>query len=234
MRPQRPNQNGYSSNHSQNHSGHPNSKNDDNAELRLKNRSYYQQMHDKYTVAARESLSLGERIEAECHFQRAEHYLRQLNDRIRYDNEAQQQQQQRLQAQQAQQAQQQARQAHTQQAQAQQAPAKHVQSDPLQGDNTQGDPSPIVVQPQKQPARVRNNERTHLADAPAHQPSVMPAEGEQGEPAPTQRPARKRVLRTPHRRHVPGDATASTQGESGHGEAAQGGHIGANDAGAPS
>ena len=62
MRPQhRPHQNGYSSN--------PNSKNDDNSEVRLKNRGYYQQMYDKYTTAARESLSLGERIEAECHFQ---------------------------------------------------------------------------------------------------------------------------------------------------------------------
>jgi hypothetical protein len=105
IRTHRPHQNGYSSG--------SNSKNDDNSEVRLKNRNYYQQMYDKYSTAARESLSLGERIEAEGHFQHAEHYLRQLNDRIRYDNEVQQQrnqtQQAQYQAQQAQQAQQAAR-----------------------------------------------------------------------------------------------------------------------------
>ena len=84
MRQHRPHQNGYSN---------PSSRNDESSEVRLKNRGYYQQMFDKYTTAARESLSLGERIEAEGHYQHAEHYLRQLNDRIKYDNEAQQQQQ---------------------------------------------------------------------------------------------------------------------------------------------
>ncbi|MES2253107.1 MAG: DUF4167 domain-containing protein [Pseudomonadota bacterium] len=184
MRPHRPHQNGYSSN--------PNSKNDDNSELRLKNRGYYQQMYDKYSVAARESLSLGERIEAENHFQHAEHYLRQLNDRIRYDNEAQQQQQQRLQVQQAQQAQQLAQ----QQAQAQ---------------TQQVSQSPILVQtPTQQPVRVHSIEHADVAEGDVQAISVTGDEGEQAAPAQEKRPYRKRVLRTPHRRHVPQDAAAST------------------------
>jgi hypothetical protein len=162
VRQHRPHQNGYSSN--------PNSKHDDSSEVRLKNRGYYQQMFDKYTTAARESLSLGERIEAEGHYQHAEHYLRQLNDRIKYDNEAQQQQQQRYQAQQAQQ--------QAQLAQQNQQAAKAAQaaqsSDAVEAtaDNAVNSVAP-------------NGDAT--PDAPAQE----------------KRPYRKRVLRTPHRRHTP-------------------------------
>lgn len=144
----RPHQNNYSSN----------SKNDDSAEVRLKNRGYYQQMFDKYTAAARESLSLGERIEAEGHFQHAEHYLRQLNDRIRYDNEVQQQQQQRYQAQQA-----------------QQQAAKAAQSCE-------------TVEPVEETAANNSPESVDAS------PDALVQE---------KRPYRKRVLRTPHRRHSP-------------------------------
>jgi hypothetical protein len=94
MKMNRPHQNGYSN-------PNQNAKHDDRNEVRLKNRNYYQQMYEKYSVLARESLSLGDRVEAEGYFQYAEHYLRQLNDRIRYDNEVQQNQQQRFAAQQA-------------------------------------------------------------------------------------------------------------------------------------
>jgi hypothetical protein len=148
MRQHRPHQNSYSSN-SRN--------NDDNAEVRLKNRGYYQQMYDKYTTAARESLSLGERIEAEGHYQHAEHYLRQLNDRIKYDNEAQQQQQQRYQAQQAAKA-------------AQSSNATEAKSD------------------------TATNDAVDVAPAGDTNPDA---------PAQEKRPYRKRVLRTPHRRHTP-------------------------------
>ena len=143
----RPHQNNYSSN----------SKNDDSAEVRLKNRGYYQQMFDKYTAAARESLSLGERIEAEGHFQHAEHYLRQLNDRIRYDNEMQQQQQQRYQAQQA-----------------QQQAAKAAQASEV----------------------AEATEENAANDVPVNTDINSDA------PAQEKRPYRKRVLRTPHRRHA--------------------------------
>lgn len=164
MRQHRPHQNGYSN---------PSSRNDESSEVRLKNRGYYQQMFDKYTTAARESLSLGERIEAEGHYQHAEHYLRQLNDRIKYDNEAQQQQQQRYQAQQAQQAAAQNQQ-NQQAAKAAQAAQAAQSSDAVEAtDNT-----------------VVNNVAPNgdaTPDAPAQE----------------KRPYRKRVLRTPHRRHTP-------------------------------
>ncbi len=70
---------------------------DDRQELRLKPRNHYQQQLDKYSNMARESLRSGDRVDAEIHFQYAEHYLRQLNERIRHDNEQQQQQAQRQQ-----------------------------------------------------------------------------------------------------------------------------------------
>lgn len=70
---------------------------DDRNEIRLKNRNHYQQMLDKYSTLARESLRSGDRIEAEVHYQYAEHYLRQLNERIRHDTEMQQVNQQRQQ-----------------------------------------------------------------------------------------------------------------------------------------
>lgn len=169
MRQHRPHQNGYSSN--------PNSRNDESSEVRLKNRGYYQQMFDKYTTAARESLSLGERIEAEGHYQHAEHYLRQLNDRIKYDNDAQQQQQQRYQAQQAQQ---QAQLAQQQNQQAQQAAKVAQSSDAVEAaaDNVVNNVAP-------------NDDAA--PDAPVQE----------------KRPYRKRVLRTPHRRHTPQDGAAT-------------------------
>jgi hypothetical protein len=166
MRQHRPN-NGYSSN--------PNSKHDDNSELRLKNRGYYQQMYDKYSTAARESLSLGERIEAECHFQHAEHYLRQLNDRIRYDNEAQQQQQQRYQAQQAQQA---------------------------QRNNRKVDENPVS----------ESSEAVIEGETPVVNNDIKAEEAlDVNASAPEKRPYRKRVLRTPHRRHTPNDHSQTDQ-----------------------
>ena len=171
MRQHRPHQNGYSSN--------PNSRNDESSEVRLKNRGYYQQMFDKYTTAARESLSLGERIEAEGHYQHAEHYLRQLNDRIRYDNEAQQQQQQRYQAQQAQQA--------AAQNQQNQQAAKAAQSVDQSSDTVEATVDNVV-------SNVAPNGDAS-SDAPAQE----------------KRPYRKRVLRTPHRRHNPQEGAAPAQ-----------------------
>ena len=162
MRQHRPHQNGYSSN--------PNSRNDESSEVRLKNRGYYQQMFDKYTTAARESLSLGERIEAEGHYQHAEHYLRQLNDRIKYDNEAQQQQQQRYQAQQAQQA---------------------------AAQNQQNQQAAKVAQAAQAIDAVESTDNATVS-------SVAPnGDASSDTPAQEKRPYRKRVLRTPHRRHTP-------------------------------
>jgi hypothetical protein len=86
----RPRPGGIRHHRTNNHSGsftHP-SKEDRN-EIRLKSRVYYQQQYDKYIANARDSLGIGDRVEAEGHFQHAEHYLRQLNERIRYDQEHQ-------------------------------------------------------------------------------------------------------------------------------------------------
>ncbi len=157
MKMNRPHQNGHSN---------PNqhSKYDDRNEVRLKNRSYYQQMHEKYATLARESLSLGDRVEAEGYFQYAEHYLRQLNDRIRYDNDVQQSQQQRFAAQQQQAAERNA------QASANQAAA--VQVDSVEANNE----APV------------NDGVQSDSDAPAVPSDV--------------RTPRRRVMRSPHRRHV--------------------------------
>jgi hypothetical protein len=87
MRQHRPGQN-----HNANTSGP-----DDNQEIRNKPRNHYQQLHDKYANLARDMLRSGERIEAENYFQHAEHYLRQLNERIAYEAEQQQLAQQRQQ-----------------------------------------------------------------------------------------------------------------------------------------
>ncbi len=173
MRTHRNHQNGYSSN--------PNLKNDDNSEVRLKNRGYYQQMYDKYTTAARESLSLGERIEAECQFQHAEHYWRQLNDRIRYDNEVQQQQQQR----------------HAQQQQAQQNNAKNLK--------IVDEKEAVLTETKAQSGNVNlsrtNSVRTDSGSTDSVVGEAVTAAEENTSDA-EKRPYRKRVLRTPHRRHT--------------------------------
>lgn len=83
--------------HSMNKAPNGSSSIDERNEIRLKPRNYYQQQHDKYMNLARESLRSGDRVDAELHFQYAEHYYRQLNERIRYDTEQQQQQQQKMQ-----------------------------------------------------------------------------------------------------------------------------------------
>jgi hypothetical protein len=114
---------------------------DDRNELRLKNRGHYQQMYDKYSNLAREALSLGDRIEAEGHFQHAEHYLRQLNERIRYDQEQQHHQQQHQRQQQ-------------QIAAAQQNQASH---------NDHHQQNPDAVEPLRTPTQPRQNpERIHV------------------------------------------------------------------------
>lgn len=66
---------------------------DDQYKIKLKNKNYYQQMYDKYSHLARETLRSGDRVEAEVHFQQAEHYLRQLHEIMAYDQELQQRQQ---------------------------------------------------------------------------------------------------------------------------------------------
>lgn len=154
----RPHQNGHQN-------GYSNSKNDDNNELRLKNRGYYQQMYDKYLMAARESLSLGERIEAEGHFQHAEHYLRQLNDRVRYDNEVQQQQQQRLQAQQAQKAQQ-----HAQQNQSTEVEQNSDQSELKDAVQNEQRAQNDARAPRAQGHRPQQEQRVHKEPRAQHQP----------------------------------------------------------------
>ncbi len=68
---------------------------DSKDDVKLKNRAFYQQSFDKYTNYAKESLRAGDRIDAENYFQHAEHYLRFLNERIRYDQEQQNIQNQR-------------------------------------------------------------------------------------------------------------------------------------------
>lgn len=68
---------------------------DSKDDVKLKNRAFYQQSFDKYTNYAKESLRSGDRIDAENYFQHAEHYLRFLNERIRYDQEQQNIQNQR-------------------------------------------------------------------------------------------------------------------------------------------
>ncbi|MES2608306.1 MAG: DUF4167 domain-containing protein [Pseudomonadota bacterium] len=205
MRPHRPHQNGYSSN--------PNLKNDDSSEVRLKNRGYYQQMYDKYSTAARESLSLGERIEAEGHFQHAEHYLRQLNDRIRYDNEAQQQQQQRFQAQQAQQHAQLLAQQNQQAAQAQQAQTQPDQSQQAQTQPAQPQPTqPQAPKPQHVHRRptVKAAQPSVASDATEHNGATLEGDVNPDAPVQEKRPYRKRVLRTPHRRHTPQDGASQS------------------------
>ena len=41
----------------------------------------YQHLFDKYTTLGRESMSCGDRVTAEFHYQHADHYLRLLNER---------------------------------------------------------------------------------------------------------------------------------------------------------
>ncbi len=50
-------------------------------------RGNYQQMFDKYTNLARESLAAGDRVAAEFHYQHADHYLRLQNERNHQDKE---------------------------------------------------------------------------------------------------------------------------------------------------
>ncbi len=163
MKMNRPHQNGHSN---------PNqhSKYDDRNEVRLKNRSYYQQMHEKYASLARESLSLGDRVEAEGYFQYAEHYLRQLNDRIRYDNDVQQSQQQRFAVQQ------------------QQAAERNAQA------GTAGQVAPAQV------ASVETSNDISADDG------VVQNDGDDAVSVPDApsevRTPRRRVMRSPHRRHV--------------------------------
>lgn len=68
---------------------------DPREDVKLKNKAFYQQNFDKYTNYAKEALRSGDRIDAENFFQHAEHYLRFLNERIRYDQEQQALQNQR-------------------------------------------------------------------------------------------------------------------------------------------
>lgn len=72
-----------------NSTGNMNHSTSDDREVRLKPRNHYQQLLDKYNNLARETLRGGDRIEAEVYFQHAEHYLRQLNERIRYEQDMQ-------------------------------------------------------------------------------------------------------------------------------------------------
>ena len=55
------------------------------------NRGNYQQLFDKYTNMARESLTAGDRVAAEFHYQHADHYLRLQNERNQQEREQQRQ-----------------------------------------------------------------------------------------------------------------------------------------------
>lgn len=78
-------------NHRQQRNVHSNGSHgaDPREDVKLKNKAYYQQNFDKYTNYAKEALRTGDRIDAENFFQHAEHYLRFLNERVRYDQEQQ-------------------------------------------------------------------------------------------------------------------------------------------------
>lgn len=48
---------------------------------RHNNSRNYQQLFDKYTALARDSLTIGDRVTAEFHYQYADHYLRLINEK---------------------------------------------------------------------------------------------------------------------------------------------------------